>query len=358
MPSSARLNLFNARYVITDKVRDLWHDGVYYDRQIGARLTPAFSAVTLDVPAPFPATHLDLIATVEGDLTGLADGEEAVASVAVTGTDGTTRTLSLTAGGAPGAQLADATLDSPLAARSGAEVAYRDVEGSRQEYRVRLDLGAPMTPAAISIARGDTPLDMVVQAATLFDERSGMFLALLPSDRGRFRLAHSGDVKIYENLDLLPRAYLVARTLPAATPEEALQRLQDPGFDPAHLAVVEGGAALDGSPAPGDRAEIVSYTPERVEIHTQSAGEALLVLADAFYPGWAATVDGMPAPIHPANVLLRGVYVPPGEHTVGFTFAPQSLRRGLAVSGGALLLAAVLLLAALLRLRGGARPGV
>ena len=40
---------------------------------------------------------------------------------------------------------------------------------------------------------------------TLIDARTGMFTPLLPSDRGRFRLVHSGDVKIYENLDVLPR---------------------------------------------------------------------------------------------------------------------------------------------------------
>jgi uncharacterized membrane protein YfhO len=110
--------------------------------------------------------------------------------------------------------------------------------------------------------------------------------------------------------------------------------------------------------APGDRAEIVAHTPDRVEIRTQSAGEALLVLADAYYPGWTAWLDGSPVPVYPADVLLRGVHLSPGEHTVVFTFEPGSLVRGAAISAGALLIAALLLLAALLRLRGGARHGV
>ena len=103
-----------------------------------------------------------------------------------------------------------------MAAASGAVVAYRDLDGGRQEYRVRLKLDRPTTPQAIDVRRLDDRVGVVIQAATLYDERTRMFSALLPSDRGPFRLAHSGDVKIYENLDLQPRAHLVASTLPAS----------------------------------------------------------------------------------------------------------------------------------------------
>ena len=37
VPPASLLGLLNAQYLITDKVRDLWFEGVYYDRQIGAR---------------------------------------------------------------------------------------------------------------------------------------------------------------------------------------------------------------------------------------------------------------------------------------------------------------------------------
>ncbi len=88
-------------------------------------------------------------------------------------------------------------------------MAYRDVEGGRQEYRVSLELPTILTPVAITLTWQPDAPPITVQAATLVDARTGMFTALLPSDRGRFELTHSGDVKIYENLDLLPRAYLV-----------------------------------------------------------------------------------------------------------------------------------------------------
>ncbi|MCB9159086.1 MAG: hypothetical protein H6644_04390 [Caldilineaceae bacterium] len=76
IPPAPLLDLVSAQYVITDKVRDLWFDDVYYDRQIGARLDASTSpTLTVDVPLPFEATHIDLIGYVDGapaDLAALA----------------------------------------------------------------------------------------------------------------------------------------------------------------------------------------------------------------------------------------------------------------------------------------------
>ncbi len=66
------------------------------------------------------------------------------------------------------------------------------------------------------------------------------------------------------------------------------------------------------------------------------------MLADAFYPGWRASVDGQEAAIYPANVLFRGVPVPAGDHAVVFTFEPSGWRGGVAAGGvGVVLIAAL-----------------
>ncbi|MGL4648565.1 MAG: hypothetical protein ACRC1H_04090, partial [Caldilineaceae bacterium] len=230
VPPADLLALFDVRHVVTDKVRDLWFDDVFYDRQIGARLTTDGAPLPVEAATPFAATHVDLIGWVEATsaepdaiaaLEGISRTVGALTVESESGSEGFT----LSAGGAPGAQLADETLDSPLAQASGAVVALRDVQGGRQEYRVRLPLTVPTTPTRLWLEANDPALALVVQAATLVDGRSGMFLSLLPSDRGAFRLTHSGDVKIYESLEVGGRVALITDVRNADSPQEALEIL-------------------------------------------------------------------------------------------------------------------------------------
>ena len=54
--------------------------------------------------------------------------------------------------------------------------------------------------------------------------------------------------------------------------------------------------------------------------------------ADAWYPGWEATVDGRSVPLYIADVAFRGLRVPAGEHRVEMHFAPRILYLSAAVS--------------------------
>jgi len=54
----------------------------------------------------------------------------------------------------------------------------------------------------------------------------------------------------------------------------------------------------------------------------------VLVLADTWYPGWRATVDGADAPILRANHAFRGVALGKGAHEVRFIFRPASFMFG------------------------------
>jgi uncharacterized membrane protein YfhO len=71
-----------------------------------------------------------------------------------------------------------------------------------------------------------------------------------------------------------------------------------------------------------------------IELDARLDAPGLVVLADTFYPGWQATVDGVGTTIYPTNYLFRGVPVPAGAHRVRFEYRPQSVRLG-AVSSGA-----------------------
>ena len=79
-------------------------------------------------------------------------------------------------------------------------------------------------------------------------------------------------------------------------------------------------------------------------IETDHPEDGLLVLSDNYYPGWLASVDGLPTVVFRANHTMRGVKVPAGHHMVLFAFIPATFFLSLYIS----LAAAALTLAALI----------
>jgi uncharacterized membrane protein YfhO len=85
-------------------------------------------------------------------------------------------------------------------------------------------------------------------------------------------------------------------------------------------------------PSPAGTARLAAYERERVVARTAAPRRSLLVLTDVHYPGWKASVDGSDAKVERVDYLLRGVVVPPGEHTVELRYEPASWRAGWLIS--------------------------
>ncbi|HEU0076691.1 MAG TPA: YfhO family protein, partial [Longimicrobiaceae bacterium] len=155
----------------------------------------------------------------------------------------------------------------------------------------------------------------------------------------RLREVHRGSALVYENLGALPRAYLVPQVVTTAPDASGLEAMRQPAFDPRTTAVVAAAAPvrLPAGPLNG-AAQVAEYTPDRVVVQTRADREALLVLADNFYAGWEARVDGRPAPVLRTNHTFRGVVVPAGSHRVVFTFRSPDVYTGFYVYLGCLAL--------------------
>jgi hypothetical protein len=181
--------------------------------------------------------------------------------------------------------------------------------------------------------------------------------AVYASDAGRFREAASTPaVRLYELPGTLGPAHVVGSLRVVADDEAARAAL---GFSPALeldprqeavITAAEGaGVALPPGSAPA-RAEVVRDGRGRIEVRAQGPG--LLVLADAWDPGWRADLDGREVPVLRVNYVQMGLVLGAGTHQVSLRFVPRGLAPGLALAAaGALGLA-------LLGIRGrGARPG-
>ena len=164
-------------------------------------------------------------------------------------------------------------------------------------------------------------------------------------------------LNVYKVKFSLPRAWAVSdvRVVPEA--EAAYRAVFDPNQHPGDVALVEQSPPLPIQPGlPRPDVRVTSLWPNGIQLAVSSTGNALVVVADAWHPGWVATLDGQPAPILRTNYAFRGVAVPAGEHVVEMRFRPRSLLYGAVVSAATALVLLVLLAVALLRKRGDA-PG-
>jgi hypothetical protein len=149
------------------------------------------------------------------------------------------------------------------------------------------------------------------------------------------------DGAVYANARAAPRTF-VARAVRLTAGEAATRAvLIEEGVDPRRTAVVErdqpeaaGLAGARGSAA------VVREGDAGVTLRASLDRRGLVVLDDAFTPGWSVRVDGRPARALHVDDVLRGVVVGPGRHTVAWSYAVPGLRAGAAVS--ALALAALL----------------
>ncbi len=139
-----------------------------------------------------------------------------------------------------------------------------------------------------------------------------------------------------------PRAYLAVRTRTVANAPAAI-RAMVAGADFHAAALVEdpySGACSTDPDRPAGTATISRFGLNTVDIDIESPGRAVLVLAEAWYPGWEAEIGGRPVPCVPVNGWMRGVPVPAGKAVVHMHFRQGGLMAGAWLSAaGALAIA-------------------
>jgi hypothetical protein len=136
---------------------------------------------------------------------------------------------------------------------------------------------------------------------------------------------------LVEDRSALPRAY-VARPLCVKDALQSLAYVQERRFTPGKEAIVECAKPLAVSTESGGTVLSLESTPERVAVAVRADGPSVLVLNDAFYSGWRATLDGAPVDILAANHAVRAVPVGKGEHHVVFTYRTPGLTAAAGIS--------------------------
>lgn len=154
-------------------------------------------------------------------------------------------------------------------------------------------------------------------------------------ERPGFKLVFDNSrYRVYRNPHALPRSFIVHDAVVINDRDEALQRMTSPGFNPRATAIVEENIALPKadpsveSPAP----KFIERSLNRVVLEAAPKAAGLLVLADAYYPGWRVFVDGKESKLYPTNYVMRSVLIPAGTHSVEFRYDPLSFKIGASIT--------------------------
>ncbi|MBI4091777.1 MAG: YfhO family protein, partial [Candidatus Levybacteria bacterium] len=143
---------------------------------------------------------------------------------------------------------------------------------------------------------------------------------------------------IFENRKVFPRVYFADRFVLRTDKEDAIQAIYDKNINLKETVIVQNLLSFEENKASGN-ASILSYTQNKITIETETKDTKILVLSDAFYPGWKASVNpstgsgqAVEAKIYKVNHALRGVIVPRGKSKVVFSYQPLSFSIGILIT--------------------------
>jgi hypothetical protein len=134
-------------------------------------------------------------------------------------------------------------------------------------------------------------------------------------------------VSIFENKDVLPRAFFVS-DWEVLSDEETLKKLIDPKFPLNRKIIIDKNPGIEKSNGAKSGIHYDFYSAEKSILNINTDKDGLLFVSDAWYPGWKAKVDGKDAFIYRADYAFRAVAVTKGIHNVEFIYDPESLRMG------------------------------
>lgn len=151
------------------------------------------------------------------------------------------------------------------------------------------------------------------------------------------RVVHRGEGErtVTELMDALPGAYFVptSEVERVESRRDALSRTIE--LAPSAIAILDGAVDPSDAPPPSaagaaragrPRASATRWElrPDVVRFTIEAPTEGVVVVNEAWLPGWRARVDGERAPVFRANGFVRAIPVPAGAHQVVMTYRPES----------------------------------
>lgn len=165
------------------------------------------------------------------------------------------------------------------------------------------------------------------------------YFAVKPTDvfvlgaRGFVPVARDSRAVLFHNPQRMGPAWVNYAVRRVASEDAAYEYIVSKEFDP-HLEVVVSEQEVQsdyferGQHAVTPARSVRRPSPTELEVDVELPRPGVLVVSEAAYPGWTATVNGKPVHWVHANYVLRGVELEPGAHKVRFEYRSPALRWG------------------------------
>jgi hypothetical protein len=294
LPRRELLDVMGVEWLVADKVTDWWSEGIYHDLG-AARPMQAAERVMWTPPAGAQFMRMDTLSFV---VQGILPPDAGTVAVG----------------------------DQSFALNNAVEQAVRTTpQGEERHYLLNLatSIGGAET-IAIEVGSGE----WVLGGLTVWNSQLRGFEALAADPSLKTTL--SGDVKVYQRLDYVGRAWFAPTARFVTDAENGAEYIAEAGYDPLLVAIVED--ERDAFEVFGGTGTVnwIRESAERLELSVDTPEGGWLVVADAPFPGWTVTIDGVEAEWYPANVINRVVLVPAGTHTVVWDYHTPGLVWGVA----------------------------
>ena len=167
-----------------------------------------------------------------------------------------------------------------------------------------------------------------------------------PSRKSQVQVFRSaGGLNVYANPEACPRAWSVHEVERVAESEVPSQWQRRVGDLRQKAFLTAAPPALERCDSTSDRVRMVLREAGRIVIEARMGCRGLVVAGEPSFPGWEATVDGRPAPIHEVYSMMRGVVAEAGDHRIEMRYRPWPVRIGAAGTAIGLLIAGALAVA-------------
>lgn len=149
------------------------------------------------------------------------------------------------------------------------------------------------------------------------------------------QVAKEGKTLVYENKEVLPKVFFVSSYKVTTGDLEAAKKVSE--SDLSSEVVLSEGLPFNWAEIGKGKVNLLRYSSDEVLAATENQNNGLLVLTDGYDQGWSVFIDGQKGKLLRANMSLRAVAIPKGNHQVKFIYLPESFKIGRVISSVALL---------------------